>query len=229
MIIHQEFRDLDGKLHNDKGPAFISADGTKGWYQHGLLHRTDGPAIERADGKKWWFVEGKGVSQEEYEEMSFAEYLNTYSTHIDWQGQYHRIDGPAWGDFTGSEMWAIHGEHHRVGGPAITSMSSDQDGNFGYTYEWWQRGRRHREDGPAVEKADGTKQWWLDGELVEPNSPKWSQLLKNALIASIAMCFLMFQNPQENLTEEQQDKSSELQEEFVEKISQAQELLSALP
>jgi len=31
--------------------------------------------------------------------------------------------------------------------------------------EWYRDGLRHREDGPAVECADGTEQWWLNGEL----------------------------------------------------------------
>ena len=28
------------------------------------------------------------------------------------------------------------------------------------------QGKPHRTDGPAYEYADGTKEWWMDGELV---------------------------------------------------------------
>tara|TARA_R110002051_G_scaffold185538_1_gene254998 strand:+ start:125 stop:382 length:258 start_codon:yes stop_codon:yes gene_type:complete len=28
----------------------------------------------------------------------------------------------------------------------------------------------HREDGPAIEYADGTNEWWLDGNLVNPEA-----------------------------------------------------------
>ena len=29
---------------------------------------------------------------------------------------------------------------------------------------WFLHGNLHREDGPAVENADGSNQWWLDGK-----------------------------------------------------------------
>jgi broad-specificity NMP kinase len=29
---------------------------------------------------------------------------------------------------------------------------------------WYLNDKLHREDGPAFEWADGTKEWWLDGE-----------------------------------------------------------------
>jgi|LakMenEpi03Aug12_release.lakeMendotaPanAssembly.Ray.scaffolds.fasta_scaffold217119_2 hypothetical protein len=30
--------------------------------------------------------------------------------------------------------------------------------------EWYVDGKRHRLDGPAIEKADGDKSWWVDGK-----------------------------------------------------------------
>jgi hypothetical protein len=30
--------------------------------------------------------------------------------------------------------------------------------------EWWLNGDRHREDGPAVEMSNGHREWWLNGE-----------------------------------------------------------------
>jgi len=32
------------------------------------------------------------------------------------------------------------------------------------TKEWWANGNRHREDGPAAEYADGSKEWYVNGE-----------------------------------------------------------------
>jgi hypothetical protein len=68
-------------LHRIDGPAFESADGTKGWYVDGERHRLDGPAIEHANGAKYWSVNGK----------------------------LHRIDGPAVDWSNGDKHWYING------------------------------------------------------------------------------------------------------------------------
>jgi hypothetical protein len=34
------------------------------------------------------------------------------------------------------------------------------------TKQWWLNGKIHRVDGPAIERADDTKQWWLNDNLV---------------------------------------------------------------
>ena len=39
------------------------------------------------------------------------------------------------------------------------------------TKEWWINGQRHRIDGPAIEYADGTKSWWIDGKLHRIDGP----------------------------------------------------------
>ena len=31
--------------------------------------------------------------------------------------------------------------------------------------KWYKNGKYHREDGPAIEWADGSKEWWVNGEL----------------------------------------------------------------
>ena len=56
----------NGKLHRLDGPACEYADGDKTWYQNGDLHRLDGPAIEHADEYKFWFIEGKELTEEEF-------------------------------------------------------------------------------------------------------------------------------------------------------------------
>jgi hypothetical protein len=49
------------------------------------------------------------------------------------------------------------------------------------TKEWWLNGELHRTDGPAVEEANGTKEWWLNGELYTKND-YYKELMKLGLI-----------------------------------------------
>ena len=76
------YRNEQGKIHREDGPALIWADGTIMWYNNGKLHREDGPAVIGSSGMAWW-------------------YKNNY---------YHREDGPAviWSNGT-VEYW-IDGE-----------------------------------------------------------------------------------------------------------------------
>jgi len=55
IIVHQ---DENGEIHSDDGPAVITKDGTKYWYQHGKIHRDNGPAIEFDTGVKSWVQDG---------------------------------------------------------------------------------------------------------------------------------------------------------------------------
>ena len=55
-----------GQLHRVLGPAFISADGHKYWYQMGLRHRTDGPAVEWPGGIRVWFINNEEFTEEEF-------------------------------------------------------------------------------------------------------------------------------------------------------------------
>jgi hypothetical protein len=45
-----EYRNEQGQLHREDGPAIVYNDGTKYYYRNGLIHREDGPAIEYKDG-----------------------------------------------------------------------------------------------------------------------------------------------------------------------------------
>jgi hypothetical protein len=86
-----QWRDANGYLHRDDGPAVIHADGGKSWYQHSHWHRDDGPAVIYANGTKVWYQ----------------------------HGNRHRDDGPAieWPD--GGKSWFQHGVRHRDNGPAV--------------------------------------------------------------------------------------------------------------
>ena len=55
-----------GMLHHENAPAAVWPGGTKEWYQTGLRHRIDGPAIEWASGRKDWFINGKYLSEDDF-------------------------------------------------------------------------------------------------------------------------------------------------------------------
>jgi len=72
---------LDGKLHNDEGPAIICyrRDGSvrwKEWFLDGKRHNEEGPTIicYREDGcVEWekWFLDGVEYSEEEWRDLMF--------------------------------------------------------------------------------------------------------------------------------------------------------------
>ena len=54
------------KQHRLDGPAIERADGYKSWWQNGMRHRLDGPAIEYVSGYKAWYIEGKELTEDEF-------------------------------------------------------------------------------------------------------------------------------------------------------------------
>ena len=54
------------QLHREDGPAIISPNGTKLWYQNDQCHRTDGPAIMWPDGRKWWYLNDRPLTEAEF-------------------------------------------------------------------------------------------------------------------------------------------------------------------
>ena len=56
----------NGKLHRLDGPAVEWSSGGKEWYQNGKFHRLDGPAVELANGDKAWHIEGRKLTEEEF-------------------------------------------------------------------------------------------------------------------------------------------------------------------
>jgi hypothetical protein len=87
----KEWRNKDGELHREDGPAYEARDGSQGWYINGKLHRVGGPALTRANGDKEW-------------------YLN---------GLLHREDGPALDFVNGGYAWYKNGRLSREDGPAL--------------------------------------------------------------------------------------------------------------
>lgn len=87
-----EWRDEEGRLHREGGPARVFASGREEWFRCGLLHREDGPAVVHANG-------------------SVKYYEN---------GVRHREGAPACVYVNGTEKWYRRGLRHRDDGPAAT-------------------------------------------------------------------------------------------------------------
>lgn len=77
------FKNKNGELHREDGPAVMWENGTKEWWIHDQLHREDGPAIEWADGSKEWCIHNR----------------------------LHREDGPAVEESNGHKAWYIRGRN----------------------------------------------------------------------------------------------------------------------
>jgi hypothetical protein len=63
-----EYRNEQGKLHREGGPAIEYHDGTKSWYINGQWHREDGPSFEWRDGTKSWYLNDKRYSEDEWKQ-----------------------------------------------------------------------------------------------------------------------------------------------------------------
>ena len=68
----------DGKLHREDGPACEWGSGSKEWWLNDKLHREDGPAIEDANGTNEWWLNGKEYTEEEYVMIQFMNGVNVY-------------------------------------------------------------------------------------------------------------------------------------------------------
>jgi hypothetical protein len=78
-------------------------------------------------------------------------------------GQLHRNDGPAITFSNGTVMWYKDGKLHREDGPAIY---------FPLGVEmWYMHGLLHREDGPAIKTNDGLSKWYINGQLHRDDGP----------------------------------------------------------
>ena len=58
-----------GYLHRNNGPAIVCSNGYKSWWQDGELHRIDGPAVEYAKGGNAWYINGKRLTEDEFNQV----------------------------------------------------------------------------------------------------------------------------------------------------------------
>ena len=63
------YRNEQGQLHREDGPAIECANGDKYWYLNDKLHREDGPAIEYVSGHKVWFLNGEELTEQEFNDF----------------------------------------------------------------------------------------------------------------------------------------------------------------
>ena len=57
-----------GQIHRVHGPAVVCTNGFRAWHQNGLLHRIDGPAIEYDGGFRAWLINGKELTEAEWQQ-----------------------------------------------------------------------------------------------------------------------------------------------------------------
>ena len=62
----RRYYNKDNRLHRTNGPAVEYADGTKRWLQNDQYHRIDGPAMEYPTGDNRWFINGKEMTEAEF-------------------------------------------------------------------------------------------------------------------------------------------------------------------
>lgn len=206
---HQSYYNSKG-LHRTDGPAVIAPDGAylrehdgnidriedsivEDWFVNGERHRTDGPAKIRKDGSVEYWINGKFISETDFnlqKEEVVTTVTELQTTHTK-NGVLHNPYGPAKIRKDGSYRWEINGKLHREDGPAFICPSGkdfrhqrDDDGvPVGVEPEiecpieaWYTHGKKHNPKGPAVKWLDGRQEYWLDGE--ELKQEEW--LLKTA-------------------------------------------------
>ena len=145
----RRYYNKDNILHRTNGPAVEYADGTKRWLQDGQYHRIDGPAMEYPTGDNRWFINGKELTEAEFNQASKV----TMSEQDVFDALKYRIEV----DTRGTRWYRnVMGQLHRIGGPAVLYSTGAK--------HWYQNNRLHRTDGPAIEWASGRKDWYINGK-----------------------------------------------------------------
>jgi len=187
--------DENEELHRDgDNPAVEQSNGglPREWYKHGVRHRTDGPAVIRLeDGvfevKEYWLygieypinaeklVESefkKIVLQKEKDREAFNE-SSSYLCDIP-------SDDATWDIFSDGSTedcsilgWVYFSEEDdkKLCEKLEEIEFFQQENAITIQYNngnvrWLCNGKSHKIDGPAIENADGSKEWWVDGEMI---------------------------------------------------------------
>lgn len=158
------WKNNEGVVHRDEDlPAVADSTGYRAWYQNGKIHRDNGPAkiIRDAEGQhQEWYI----------------------------NGNCHRSnDLPASIRSDGTEVWYFKGDKHREGDlPALVGPDRQEwyckdllhrDNDLpavimkdGYQ-AWYKDGYRSRPwNKPAIVYADGSKEWWYEGDFIRSES-----------------------------------------------------------
>jgi hypothetical protein len=59
---NKKWRNSNGELHRDGGPALEMINGHTAWFQNGKEHREDGPAVHYVNGTELWYLNGKMIT-----------------------------------------------------------------------------------------------------------------------------------------------------------------------
>jgi len=138
------FYNIIGYLHNDKGAAVVTQNGTEMYFNNGELHNQNGPAVIFKDPEKDFKVyihyikntldRENGPAKEVWQDGKL--YKSSYYIN----GKLHREDGPAieWSD--GQYIYAVNGEKHKEDGPAVRIKNPLKEGK--YIEEYWINGEQ---------------------------------------------------------------------------------------
>jgi hypothetical protein len=96
---NKDWRNKEGELHREDGPAVEFINGDKEWWINDKRHREDGPACECSNGYKAWYK----------------------------NGELHREDGPACEYANGNKSWWLNGLLHREDGPAVEYINGNKE------------------------------------------------------------------------------------------------------
>ena len=66
------WKNENGQLHREDGPAVICPDGTQKWYINDKLHREDGPAIIYPSGRQYWYINGKQLTEQQFNDRKHS-------------------------------------------------------------------------------------------------------------------------------------------------------------
>jgi hypothetical protein len=124
---------LNGKLHNENGPAIVYKNGRIEYWKDGKRHNENGPAVvipEQGITEYW-------LNGEKHNENGPA--LITPSAEMYYKnGKLHNGNGPAFVSFYNKDReWWVNGVLHNLKGPARIS---------GVNQEYWIHGIKYSED-----------------------------------------------------------------------------------
>jgi len=97
-----------GLRHRENGVAFIDRSGTEYYYFLGKLHNPNGPAITLYDGSIFYYIHGVQHRGNGKAAVILANGRVEYIV----DGEFHRIDGPAYIDEMGFNRYYINGVHY---------------------------------------------------------------------------------------------------------------------
>lgn len=187
-----QFKDNDGLLHRENGPAYIVKyvyeDGRKEnilqYYRHGKRHRVGLPScISKED--VYYYQDGKfhrlngpaaihyDIHGKIYEETYYIEGISYSSKQL-----YEKAVKEKYPDVVIEEtenqvsIKNNRGELHNENGPAYIYDEGKEDKDFANgRISFYKDNKKHREDGPAHINSNGYKAWWINGQRHREDGP----------------------------------------------------------